>query len=406
MPRFLDLYQALKIRRAWLLAADAITSMPHTRGPISLPLNSPMKLLTAEQFGDIALKNRVVMAPLTRMRAGPGDVPGALAAQYYAQRASSGLIITEASQISPLAKGYPGTPGIYSDAQVEGWKEVTQAVHAQGGRIVLQLWHVGRISHSSLHQEEGLPVAPSAIAPSGKVYRADWQLADYEVPHAIEINEIPSLIQDYRHAAEQAKKAGFDGVEVHSANGYLLDQFVQDGSNLREDAYGGSFENRTRLTLEVLDAVIAVWGSARVGLRLSPYGSFNDMSDQDPIGLFSHLIAKLNPLKLAYLHLIEPRATMAGGNDRVAVDVPSTAALFGKLFAGKVLMAGGYGRELAEATLQAGDADAVAFGRLFISNPDLPQRFELNAALNAYDRSSFYGGDAKGYTDYPVMTVV
>ena len=363
-----------------------------------------MKLLSPEQFGEIALNNRVVMAPLTRMRAGADDVPGELAATYYAQRASAGLIITEASQISPLAKGYPGTPGIYSDAQVAGWKKITDAVHAKGGKIVLQLWHVGRISHSSLHPAEGLPVAPSAIAPSGKVYTAAWALADYETPRALSSEEIRALIDTYRHAAEQAKRAGFDGVEVHAANGYLLDQFLQDGTNHRTDAYGGSVENRTRLLMEILQAVIGVWGSGRVGVRLSPYGTFNDMSDRDPVGLFTYVINQLNACKLAYLHLIEPRATLAGGSDANATDAPNAAQLFGHLFKGKVLMAGGYNRENAEAAVQAGEAHAVAFGRLFIANPDLPQRFEKNTALNAYDRATFYGGDAKGYTDYPTLS--
>jgi N-ethylmaleimide reductase len=364
-----------------------------------------MKLLEPEKFGDITLKNRVVMAPLTRMRAKAGDVPGDLAAEYYSQRASAGSIITEATQISPLGKGYPGTPGIYSDEQVAGWKRITAAVHVQGGAIVSQLWHVGRISHSSHHPSEGLPIAPSAIAPSGKVFTATWQQADYETPRAIEKEEIPALIESYRHACVKAKEAGFDGVEVHAANGYLLDQFLQDSSNQRTDSYGGSFENRARLMLEVLDAVISVWGSSRVGIRLSPYGSFNDMSDKDPKGLFSYVVEKLNPLKLAYLHLIEPRATMAGGSDSLVADAPNAARLFGSLFTGKVLSAGGYNRELAEAVIQAKDADAVAFGRLFISNPDLPHRFELNAPLNAYDRSTFYGGGVKGYTDYPTCNI-
>lgn len=360
-----------------------------------------MKLLEPVHFGDIALKNRVVMAPLTRMRAVAGDVPGPLAAQYYAQRASAGLIITEATQICPLGKGYPGTPGIYSDEQAAGWKTITEAVHAQGGAIVAQLWHVGRISHTSHHPVQGLPVAPSAIAPSGKTFTATWQQAVYETPRAIEQAEIPALIESYRHASFKAKEAGFDGIEIHAANGYLLDQFLQDGTNHRTDSYGGSVENRARLILEVLDAVTSVWGGARVGIRLSPYGSFNDMSDTDPLGLFGYLIEQLNSRKLAYLHLIEPRATMAGGSDGLVSNAPNTANLFGRLFDGKVLSAGGYTQALAEAAIAAKEVDAVAFGRLFIANPDLPHRFETNAPLNAYERSTFYGGDAKGYTDYP-----
>ncbi len=362
-----------------------------------------MTLLTPETFGAIVASNRVIMAPLTRMLAGAGDVPGPLAAEYYAQRASAGFIITEASQICPLGKGYPATPGIYSDEQVAGWRRVTDAVHAKGGKIVSQLWHVGRISHSSLHPDEGLPVAPSAIAPKGQVYRTSWQLADYETPRALSVSEIADVIASYRHAALQAKAAGFDGVEVHSANGYLLDQFLQDGSNRRTDAYGGSLANRTRLVLEVVKAVIEVWGSARVGIRLSPYGTFNAMSDSDSLGLFTYVIEQLNQLQLGYLHLIEPRATDAGASDRVYEGAPSTARLFRKLYNGKVVMAGGYQRESAEEAITIGLADGIAFGRLFIANPDLPARLELGAPLNRYDRSTFYGGGEKGYTDYPFL---
>jgi N-ethylmaleimide reductase len=362
-----------------------------------------MKLLTPETFGAIAASNRVIMAPLTRMRAGAGDVPGPLAAIYYAQRAGAWFIITEASQICPLGKGYPGTPGIYSDEQVAGWRHVTAAVHARGGKIVSQLWHVGRISHSSHHSAEGNPVAPSIVTPSGQVYTASWQLADYETPRALSVQEIADLVASYRHAAIQAKAAGFDGIEIHAANGYLLDQFLQDGSNRRTDRYGGTVENRTRLVLEVLQAVIAVWGSERVGIRLSPYGTFNDMSDSDPVGLFTYVIEQLNRLQLAYLHLIEPRATNAGGDDSVNESAPSTAQLFRKIFTGKVVMAGGYRRETAEAAVNAGLADGVAFGRLFLANPDLPRRFELDAPLTLHDRSTFYGGGEKGYTDYPFL---
>lgn len=363
-----------------------------------------MKLFTPTQLGALTLKNRVVMAPLTRMRATEGDVPGELAAEYYSQRASAGLIISEAAQISNLAKGYPATPGIYSDAQVAGWKKVTDAVHAKGGKMVCQLWHVGRIAHSSLHPAEGLPVAPSALAPTGKVYTATWQLAEYETPRALSVEEIPALIADYVHAAQQAKAAGFDGVEVHGANGYLLDQFLHDGSNKRDDQYGGSIENRSRLLLEVLQAVIGVWGADRVGVRLSPYGTFNDMSDRDTLGLFTYVVQQLNPLGLSYLHLIEPRSTLAGGTDKVAEGQPSTSKLFRPLFQGKIIAAGGFNREGAEEFVSEDLADAIAFGRLYISNPDLPERLLANAPLTPYDRKTFYGGDAKGYVDYPTMT--
>jgi N-ethylmaleimide reductase len=362
-----------------------------------------MKLLQAETLGDVSLKNRVVMAPLTRMRANDAGVPGPLAATYYAQRASAGLIISEASQISSLGKGYPATPGIYSDEQVAEWKKVTDSVHQAGGLIFVQLWHVGRISHSSLHPAEGLPIAPSAIKPSGQVYTASWALEDYETPRAMTLDEITQLKADYVQAAKQAKAAGFDGVELHAANGYLLDQFLQDGSNQRTDSYGGSIENRCKLVLEILNDIIPVWGSGRVGIRLSPYGTFNDMRDSDPIQLFSYLIESLNPLNLCYLHLIEPRATSAGGNDHIENSAPSTGKLFRKLFKGKVILAGGFNKENAEEALQANEADAIAFGRIFISNPDLPKRFELNAPLTKYDRATFYGGAEKGYTDYPSL---
>jgi N-ethylmaleimide reductase len=241
--------------------------------------------------GDLTLKNRVIMAPLTRMRSRqPGNVPWELNAEYYAQRASAGLIISEATQIAPLGQGYPGTPGTHTDEQVAGWRQVTDAVHRADGLMFLQLWHVGRISHSSFHPDEGLPVAPSAVKPSGEVLIADWTMAPYETPRALETGEIPGVIAQYAAAAQRAKEAGFDGVEVHGANGYLLDQFLQDGSNRRTDAYGGSIENRARLLLEVVDAAVGVWGRERVGVRLSPYGTFNDMHDSDPVALFTHVL--------------------------------------------------------------------------------------------------------------------
>jgi N-ethylmaleimide reductase len=362
-----------------------------------------MSLISSEILGDVKIKNRVLMAPLTRMRAGNDGVPGDLAAQYYSQRASAGLIISEATQISEHGKGYPATPGIYTDAQRDAWKKITDAVHAAGGVIFLQLWHVGRISHTSHHPKDGLPVAPSAIKPSGKVYTATWALEDYETPREITLTEIDALRKSYVHAATQAKLAGFDGVELHAANGYLLDQFLQDGSNHRTDGYGGSIENRCKLVLEILNDIIPVWGSGKVGVRLSPYGAFNDMKDSDPVKLFTYLIEKLNPLNLSYLHLIEPRATSAGGSDQIAQDAPSTGKLFRKLFTGKVILAGGFNQANASTAIEQGEADAIAFGRIFISNPDLPKRLEHDLPLNPYDRATFYGGGAKGYTDYPFV---
>ena len=362
-------------------------------------------LFDSLKLGDITLANRVIMAPLTRMRSKqPGNIPYGLNAEYYAQRASAGLIISEATQISQQGQGYPGTPGIHSPEQIEGWKLVTDAVHAKGGKIFLQLWHVGRISHSS-HQPGGKsPVAPSAIKPTGKVFTADWKQADYETPHALEIDEIKSILEDYRHASERAKLAEFDGVEVHGANGYLLDQFIQDGSNKRDDTYGGSIENRVRILLEVVEIAVEIWGKGRVGVRLSPYGTFNDMSDSDPVALYTYVLKKLDARGIAYVHVIEPRATGAGGGDAVNHNAPSTSELFRKSFGGTFISAGGYTPESAKAAISNGQADAIAFGRYFISNPDLPERIRKGVALNPYNRATFYGGAEKGYTDYPFLS--
>lgn len=356
-------------------------------------------------LGDITLSNRIIMAPLTRMRASqPGNVPNALNATYYAQRASAGLIVSEATQISQQGQGYPATPGIHSPEQVAGWKLVTDAVHKAGGKIVLQLWHVGRISHSSHQPAGGVPVAPSAIAPSGKTFTADWKQVPYETPRALETSELPLIVADYVSAAKNAKEAGFDGVEVHSANGYLLDQFLQDGTNHRTDAYGGSIENRSRLLLEVVDAVTDVLGAGRVGVRLSPYGTFSDMSDSDPVALFTSVIKQLSARHIAYLHLIEPRSTSAGGSDAVMADAPSTSTLFREAFDGVLISAGGYHADDAKQVVASGQADAVAFGRLFISNPDLPERLRSGAPLAPYNRATFYGGGEAGYTDYPTFS--
>jgi len=362
-------------------------------------------LFSPLRVGALQLKHRVVMAPLTRMRSTqPGDVPNDLMATYYGQRASDGgLIITEATQISLIGKGYPAAPGVHSAGQVEGWKKVVEAVHAKGGFIFLQLWHVGRISHISLHPKEGLPVAPSAIAPAGTTFSADFQRVPFETPRALELAELPGVVAEYRKAAENAKAAGFDGVEIHSANGYLLDQFLQDSTNKRTDAYGGSIENRARLLMEVADAVIAVWGQDRVGVRLAPYGKFNDMGDSDPAKLFGYVLKRLGEKGIAYAHVIEPRATNPGAGGPIVYDAPRTAEIFRRAFPGALISAGGYTAEDAEATVAQGLADAVAFGRLFIANPDLPERLRLDAELNKPDRSTFYGGTEKGYTDYPEL---
>ena len=360
-------------------------------------------LFSPVNLGSIHLKNRLVMAPLTRMRAVAGDVPNPLAKTYYEQRASAGLIITEATQISPLGMGYPATPGIYSADQTAAWKEIVDAVHAKGGSIVAQLWHVGRISHSSLHSEQGLPEAPSAIAAAGQTYGADWKLHDYETPKAMSLEDIVRLLKEFELAAQNAKAAGFDGIEIHSANGYLLDQFVQDKTNQRTDQYGGSVENRLRLLGEVIETVSKVFPSDRVGVRLSPYGTFNDISDSEPIALFMAAIDKLNGYKLAYLHMIEPRATSAGGGEQVFEEAPITSEIFRAAYQGKFITAGGYDQAMGEKVLEKGLADAVAYGRLYISNPDLAERFEQGAPLNPYNRATFYGGNEGGYTDYPTL---
>jgi N-ethylmaleimide reductase len=355
-------------------------------------------------IGDLTLKNRVIMAPLTRMRSRqPGNIPQSLNATYYRQRASAGLIISEATQVSQQGQGYPATPGIHSDDQVAGWRLVTDAVHEAGGKIFLQLWHVGRISHSS-HQPNGAaPVAPSPIKPSGGTFSSRWEAVEFETPRELLTSEIPAIIADFKRGAENAKRAGFDGVEVHGANGYLLDQFLQDGSNQRSDSYGGSIENRARLLLEVVDQAVNVWGAGRVGVRLSPYGTFNDMRDSDPIALFSYVLEHLSERKIGYLHLIEPRSSLAGGADGTVKDASETRAIFRKAFNGVLISAGGYTGEEAINAVQRGTVDAVAFGRLFISNPDLPKRLQLNSELNSYDRQTFYGGAEKGYIDYPAL---
>lgn len=356
------------------------------------------------KFGAIEAKNRIVMAPLTRMRSKqPGNIPYELNAKYYEQRASAGLIISEATQISQQGQGYPATPGIHSQEQIDGWKIVTNAVHKAGGKIILQLWHVGRISHSSHQPNNQLPVAPSAIKAKGGIYSATWKEVAFETPRALENDEILGIVNDFKKAAQNAKEAGFDGAEVHGANGYLIDQFLQTGSNHRSDNYGGSIENRSRFLLEIVDAVSSVWGVDRVGVRLSPYGTFNDMKDDDPISLFTYVLQELDKRKIAFVDLIEPRATNAGGADGNVEDAPSAAKIFRKSFSGKLISAGGYVPDTAKAAIESGEVDAVSFGRWFISNPDLVERIKIGAQLNKYNRATFYGGLEKGYTDYPTL---
>lgn len=356
------------------------------------------KLFTPFSLGDLTLPNRVVMAPLTRNRARPnGDVPHDLNAEYYAQRASAGLIISEATQITPEGKGYIQTPGIHSDAQVAGWRKVTDAVHAKGGRIFLQLWHVGRISHVSLQPGGRQPVAPSPIAAKAQTF-IETGFADVSEPRALGTDEIGQLIANYRTAAENAKTAGFDGVELHAANGYLLDQFLRDGTNKRTDAYGGNLENRTRLLAEVLDAIVGVFPAKRVGVRFSPFSKFNDMSDSAPMTTFAAAIARANEAGIGYLHLVE-------GEMAQSRDLPAEADLaeLRAGFDGAYMANNGYDRALAIEAVESGAADLVAFGRPFLANPDLVERLERNAPLNAPDPDTFYGGDARGYTDYPTL---
>ena len=363
-------------------------------------LFSPLKV------GPYQLAHRVVMAPLTRMRAArPSLAPRPLNADYYAQRATSGgLIIAEASPVMATGFGNPGVPGIWSEQQVEGWRKVVDAVHARGGIIFLQLWHVGRVSHSSFQPGGALPVAPSAIAISAefKAMTADGKVVAYETPRALETDEIPGIVAAFKQAAKNAMEAGFDGVEIHGANGYLLEQFLQSRSNQRTDRYGGSIENRARLLLEVTQAAIAVFGASRVGVRLSPYGVANDSGEPDPMPLYSHVVNALGPLGLAYLHFIEPRSSGAGRAEVNWQNVPSAMLLFRPLWKGVLIAAGGFSGEAAEAAIAQGHADAVAFGRIFISNPDLPRRLQHGYPLTPYNRATFYGGEETGYTDYPV----
>jgi N-ethylmaleimide reductase len=358
------------------------------------------------RLGAVELSHRVVMAPLTRLRSRqPGDVPHALNADYYGQRASNGgLIITEATDISPEARGYPGAPGIYSPEQIHGWREVTEAVHAKGGIIFLQIWHTGRVSHSSMQPGGGLPVAPSAVPVTGMTHMdATGAAAEFETPRALELREIEAIVADFRQATVNARAAGFDGVEVHGANGYLIDQFLRNGSNRRTDDYGGSIANRTRLLLEVVDAVVSAWEPGRVAVRLSPWGTFNDMHDSDTHALFSHAASELGSRRLAYLHLVEPRANQNSDTNALNPDAPDAAQTFRGAFGGPVISAGGYDQEAADRSIGEGRADAIAFGRLFIANPDLAERFRRRAPLNRYHRPTFYGGDARGYTDYPAL---
>ncbi|HDL8054105.1 TPA: alkene reductase [Yersinia enterocolitica] len=361
------------------------------------------KLFSPLKVGALTLPNRVFMAPLTRLRSiEPGDIPTPLMAEYYRQRASAGLIITEATQISFQAKGYAGAPGLHTQEQLNAWKKITQAVHDDGGHIAVQLWHVGRISHNSLQPGQQAPVAPSAIAADTRTTVRDetgaWVRVPCSTPRALETEEIPGIINDFRQATANAREAGFDYIELHAAHGYLLHQFMSPASNQRTDQYGGSIENRTRLTLEVVDATAAEWGAERIGIRISPLGPFNGLDngeDQEEAALY--LIEELNKRHIAYLHISEP--DWAGGKPYSDAFRDAVRARF----KGVIIGAGAYTAEKAENLIEKGFIDAVAFGRSYISNPDLVERLQLNAPLNEPDGETFYGGGAKGYTDYPKL---
>jgi N-ethylmaleimide reductase len=355
-------------------------------------------LFSPFRLGPLDLPNRVVMAPMTRNRAGPGNVPTELNATYYAQRAGAGLIVTEATQVSPQGVGYPGTPGIHSAEQVAGWKLVTDAVHGAGGRIFLQLWHVGRISHPALQPGGALPVAPSAIAPAGQAWTTNGMEA-FVTPRALETNEIPGIVEDFRRGARHARDAGFDGVELHGANGYLIDQFLRDSTNKRTDRYGGSASNRARFLIEVTQALIGEWGSERVGVRLSPTNPYNDIADSNPAATFSTAAGELKRLGIAYLHIVEP-----GPGDPVAAGEMPNIGFFRKIWRGPLIANKGYDLELANAVLRDGTADLVSFAALYLANPDLDVRFRNGGPFNPPDRKTFYGGAAKGYTDYPALS--
>ena len=359
--------------------------------------NQQITVFSPFKLGHCALPNRMVMAPMTRNRATDGNVPSELALEYYRQRTSAGLIITEATQVAQEGQGYPFTPGIHNAEQVAGWRRITDAVHAAGGRIFLQLWHVGRISHPSYQPGGAAPLAPSALKPTGQVYTLQGP-QDFVTPRALDIYEIAGVVEQFRHGARNALEAGFDGVEIHGANGYLIDQFLRDGTNRRADAYGGSLENRARFMLEVVDAVCSVWGADRVAIRLSPLNPYNDMYDSDPETTFGYAVAQLNGFGLAYLHVTE----MGKGSGVAGPDFD--LRLLRRLFQGVYMSYGGYFLVRSNAALAAGDADLIAFGVPFLANPDLPARFARHAELNTPDPATFYGGGAQGYIDYPPLS--
>jgi N-ethylmaleimide reductase len=372
---------------------------------MDVPLKSSL-LFEPLRLGPITIANRIVMAPLTRMRAGEGNAPTELNALYYAQRASAGLIITEGTAVSQPGQGYPSAPGIYTQGQVEGWKRVTEAVHGRGGKIFLQLAHNGRNSHSSFMPDGGVPFAPSPIPPNLPGFTRDFQQVSIEIPRALTVLEIRDIIGSFANAARNAIEAGFDGVELQGANSHLIDQFLEDGSNQRTDSYGGSISNRMRFLMEVVESVSAVIGAQRLGVRLSPFGQYGGICDSDPMRLFSSVVEELSGCDLAYLHLIEGRGSEIGLGDDLHADALNNAQIFRPRYAGNLISAAAYTPATGLETVEAGHADAIAFGRLFIANPDLAERIAHGEPHNAYDRSTFYGGDEHGYTDYPRLLEV
>jgi N-ethylmaleimide reductase len=356
------------------------------------------KLFTNIKVGPHEFSHRVVLAPLSRLRAETSGVPGALMVEYYGQRASEGgFLITESAAVLVDGNGYLGSPGLYDDSQIAGWRLVTDAIHARGGKVFAQIYHAGRQSHADLRPNHDQPVGPSEV-PHGTMAHTSGGWVTATPNRALKIEEIPAIVEGFRAAAQRALAAGFDGVELHGANGYLLDQFLQDGSNKRTDSYGGSFENRARLLLDATRAVISVWGSNRVAVRLSPSSTFGEMADSDPHSLFQYVARQLDTLNLAYLHLIEPRWLAEEGSEE---QTPVVTRELREHFSGVLITAGGFDGQSAKAIVEAGDADLIAFGRHFVANPDLPKRLRRNLPLNRYDRSTFYGGSEVGYTDYP-----
>ena len=379
-----------------------------TRTPRAAQAPGTDPLFQSYRLGPFNLRHRIVMAPLTRSRARqPGNVPSSLAACYYAQRASAALIVSEATQVSMQGQGYAWTPGIHNPEQVEAWRRVTKAVHEASGLIFNQLWHVGRISHPALQPDNMLPVAPSAIIPEGKAFieneRGEGELVPFVRPRALTIEEMPYLVRQYERAARNAQAADFDGVEIHAANGYLLDQFIETGTNRRTDGYGGPVENRTRLLFEVAEALLAIWGPDRIGVRLSPMGKLNDIHDDNPEATFGYIAERLSDYGFAYLHIVNPAMEQMQNEKEPAPQALSMVKLIRSKYRGTLIVAGGFQADTAARWLREGNTDLIAFGRKFIANPDLPERLRVGAPFNADDPTTYYGGGEKGYTDYPSL---